>query len=114
MAKTVDTLLDLSTIKEPFDLETALRYMRENGEFIRCKSLIADFYMYRDVQKRPSIVDGKRQFVEVETVWAFNQWGGTATTLNVADLFHEEFYIMTFDEAGNPDWSEPKVTKEKE
>ncbi|MFM0591354.1 hypothetical protein, partial [Streptococcus suis] len=82
---TNNTLLDLSTITEPFDLATALQYMKDNGEFIRCKNATNDFYMYRDVQRRPGIVNGRRQFVEVETVWAFNQWGGTTTTINVAD-----------------------------
>ncbi|WP_438832841.1 hypothetical protein [Streptococcus pluranimalium] len=105
--ETENTLLNLETITEPFDLATALKYMKENGEFIRCKNAANDFYMYRDVQKRPVIVKGRRQLKEVETVWAFNQWGGTMTTLNVADLFNEEFYIMKFDEKGNPDWTEP-------
>ncbi|HEM5981280.1 TPA: hypothetical protein U2B36_002185, partial [Streptococcus suis] len=62
---TNNTLLDLSTITEPFDLATALQYMKENGEFIRCKNATNDFYMYRDVQRRPGIVNGRRQFVEV-------------------------------------------------
>ncbi|VOE64147.1 phage protein [Streptococcus pneumoniae] len=48
-----DNLLDLTKITEPFDLASALRYMKENGEFIRCKNVSDDFYMYRDVQKRP-------------------------------------------------------------
>ena len=65
--------------------------------------------MYRDVQKRPGIVNGRRQFKDVETVWAFNQWGGTTTTINVTDLFNQEFYIMKFDEEGNPDWTDPTV-----
>lgn len=106
---TENTLLNLETITEPFDLATALKYMKENGEFIRCKNAVNDFYMYRDVQKRPVIVNGRRQFKDVETVWAFNQWGGTATTINVADLFNLEYYIMTFDENGNPDWTDPTV-----
>ena len=107
-----NTLLDLSTITEPFDLATALQYMKENGEFIRCKNAINDFYMYRDVQRRPGIVNGRRQFVEIETVWAFNQWGGTTTTINVFDLFKEDYYIMKFDENGNPDWTDPTLPKE--
>lgn len=102
-----NTLLDLKNIKEPFDLATALKYMKENGEFIRCKNATNDFYMYRDVQKRPVIVNGRRQFKDVETVWAFTQWGGTATTINVADLFNQEYYIMKFDAEGNPDWTDP-------
>ena len=111
---TENTLLDLKTIKEPFDLETALRYMKENGEFIRCKNATNDFYMYRDVQKRPVIVNGRRQFKDVETVWAFTQWGGTATTINVADLFHQEYYIMAVDAEGNPDWTEPAQSNREE
>lgn len=107
-----NALLDLSTITEPFDLATALGYMKENGEFIRCKSETQDFYMYRDVQRRPAVVNGQRQYVDVESVWAFNQWGGTTTTINVSDLFKEDYYIMKFDENGNPDWSEPTVGAE--
>lgn len=102
-----ETLLNLEEVTQPFDLATALKYMKENGEFIRCKNAQMDCYMYRDVQRRPAIVGGRRQFVEVETVQAITQWGGTATTINIADLFNEDFYIMKFDENGNPDWSEP-------
>ena len=107
-----NTLLDLSTITEPFDLATALVYMKDHGEFIRCKSATQGFYMYRDVQKRPAVVNGKRQFVDVESVWAYNHWGGISTSINVADLFKTDYYIMKFDENGNPDWSEPTVATE--
>ena len=106
---TTNTLLDPSTITEPFDLATAFVYMKENGEFIRCKSANQDFYMYRDVQKRPAVVNGKRQFVDVETVWAHTQWGGISASIDIADLFKENFYVMKFDENGNPDWSDPTV-----
>ncbi|HEL2343755.1 TPA: hypothetical protein TZR44_002381, partial [Streptococcus suis] len=69
MTQTTDnTLLNLEETTQPFDLATALQYMKENGEFIRCKNATNDFYMYRDVQRRPGIVKGRRQFVEVETV----------------------------------------------
>ncbi|VLY40271.1 phage holin, LL-H family [Streptococcus pneumoniae] len=43
----------------------------------------------------------------VESVWAFNQWGGTIATINVAVLLNHEFYIMKFDAEGNPDWTDP-------
>jgi hypothetical protein len=111
---TENTLLDLKNITEPFDLATALKYMKDNGEFIRCKNAVNDFYMYRDVQKRPVIVNGLRQFKDVETVWAFNQWGGTTTTINVADLFNLEYYIMGFDAEGNPDWTETAQASREE
>ncbi|VMT82639.1 phage protein [Streptococcus pneumoniae] len=93
MAETIqntDNLLDLTKITEPFDLASALRYMKENGEFIR-------------------FVNGRRQIKDVETVWAFNQWGGTIATINVAVLLNHEFYIMKFDAEGNPDWTVPTV-----
>ncbi|HGR8586659.1 TPA: hypothetical protein ACL6PF_001357 [Streptococcus pneumoniae] len=48
MAETIqntDNLLDLTKITEPFDLASALRYMKENGEFIRCKNVSDDFYI---------------------------------------------------------------------
>ncbi|HHX5451962.1 TPA: hypothetical protein ACVFGJ_001151 [Streptococcus pneumoniae] len=57
----------------------------------------------------PLIVNGRRQFKDVETVWAFNQWGGTIATINVAVLLNHEFYIMKFDAEGNPDWTDPTV-----
>lgn len=108
MTQTTDnTLLNLEETTQPFDLATALRYMKEHGEFIRCKSATQDFYMYRDVQKRPAIVNGRRQYVDVESVGAYTQWGGISTSINVADLFKADFYIMKFDENGNPDWSDP-------
>ena len=106
---TTNTLLDLSTITEPFDLATALVYMKDNGEFIRCKSETQDFYMYRDVQRRPAVVNGRRQFVDVDSVFAYNQWGGISAFISIADLSKKNYYIMKFDENGNPDWSEPSV-----
>ena len=36
-------LLDVETVTEPFDLQTALRYMDENGEFIRFKNDTDDY-----------------------------------------------------------------------
>ncbi|HFI0113207.1 TPA: hypothetical protein ACGO7C_000299 [Streptococcus suis] len=115
MTQTTDnTLLNLAETTQPFDLATALTYMKEHGEFIRCKSATQDFYMYRDVQKRPAIVNGRRKFVDVETIWAFNQWGSTTTTINIADMLNEEYWIMKFDEHGNPDWTEPQGTESSE
>ena len=95
-----ELLPDLSRIIEPFDLVAALTYMRENGEFIRCKNEGEDFYMYREVQKR-------RQLMEIETVGALTQCGASVPTMNLSELFLKNFYIMQFDEKGNPDWSEP-------
>ncbi|HEM4919342.1 TPA: hypothetical protein U1153_001148 [Streptococcus suis] len=113
MTQTTDnTLLNSEETTQPFDLATALVYMKEHGEFIRCKSANQDFYMYRDVQKRPAIVNGRRKFVDVETILAFNQWGGTAATINIADMLNEEYWIMKFDENGNPDWTDPTLPKE--
>ncbi len=59
--------------------------------------------------KRPAIVNGRRKFVDVETIWAFNQWGSTTTTINIADMLNEEYWIMRFDENGNPDWTDPQA-----
>ena len=112
--KSNETLLDLKTVVQPFNLSQALKYMNENGEFIRCKNDTQDFYMYLDVQKRPAIVNGKRQFVEIETVWAFNQWGGTPTTIGISDLFKNEFYIMSFNDQGEPVWTDPNGLENSE
>lgn len=100
-------LLTIGKVNEPFDLATALSYMKKNGEFIRCQTPEQDFYMYLEEVRRPAIKDGKRQLVTTEKVWAFNQWGSTVLTLNLSDLFHDCYYLMRFDETGNPDWSDP-------
>lgn len=105
-------LLNIDKVTEPFDLETALAYMRKNGEFIRCKTAEQDFYMYLEEVRRPAIKNGKRQLITTETVWAFNQWGSTTLTLNLSDLFHDCFYLMRFDENGLPDWSDPIIVEE--
>ncbi|MBF0778704.1 hypothetical protein [Streptococcus cuniculi] len=107
-------LLNIDNVTEPFDLECALSYMRKNGEFIRCKTAEQDFYMYLEEIKRPAIKNGKRQLVTTETVWAFNQWGSTTLTLNISELFQDCFYLMRFDENGQPDWSDPRETTESE
>lgn len=61
MAETIqntDNLLDLTKITEPFDLASALRYMKENGEFIRCKNVSDDFYIMKfDAEGNPDWTD---------------------------------------------------------
>lgn len=68
--------------------------------------------MYLEEVRRPAIKNGKRQLVTTETVWAFNQWGSTTLTLNLSDLFRDCFYLMRFDENGQPDWSDPSIVQE--
>lgn len=63
--------------------------------------------MYLEESRRPAIKNGKRQLVTTETIWAFNQWGSMILTLNISDLFQNCYYVMRFDENGQPDWSEP-------
>lgn len=107
-------LLRLDRVTEPFDLATALTYMRQNGEFIRCKSKEQDFYMYVEAVRRPALKNGKRQLVTTETVLAFNQWGNTTLTLSLSELFTPCFYLMRFDEEGQADWSDPMIKTESE
>ena len=52
---------------------------------------------------------GQRRYVDIESVWAYNQLGGISTSINVADLFKKDYYVMKFDENGNPDWSQRAV-----
>lgn len=104
-------LLNIEKVVEPFNLETALSYMRKNGEFIRCKTRDQDFYMYLEEVHRPAIRNGKRQLVTTEIVWAFNQWGSTALSINLSELFHNCYYLMRFDENGEPNWSDPRAAK---
>ena len=105
-------LLNVDTIAEPFDLQTALRYMDENSEFIRFKNDVEDYYIYKETQKRPAVVGGKRKLVEVPLVWAFDRYNNSITTFKFTNMFDKNFYIMKFDEAGEPIWDDP--TKKKE
>ena len=100
-------LLDVETVTEPFDLQTALRYMDENGEFIRFKNDTDDYYIYKETQKRSAIVGGKRKLVEVPLVWAFDRYNNSITTFRFTNMFDKAFYIMKFDEAGEPIWDAP-------
>lgn len=59
-------LLDTTQITQPFDLPTAVKYMRENGEYIRYRSNGYDFYMYISKEQKPVVVNGKRQLKELD------------------------------------------------
>lgn len=106
--------LDPQAINQPFDLSTAIRYMRENGEVIRGQIGGQNFYMSLDVQRRPVMVGGRRVFRNIETVTGVYQWGGPVTTIPLADLFAESFHIMSFDELGNPLWNDTLTTESEE
>lgn len=105
------TPLDPQTIEQPFDLATAIGYMREHGEVIRGHHGGQAFYMTLDVQRRPVIVNGRRVFKNIETVTGVYQWGSQVTTIPLSDLFTQSFTIMSFDEDGNPLWVEPASTE---
>ena len=61
----------------------------------------------RKTQKRPAIVGGKRKLVEVPLVWAFDRYNNSITTFRFTNMFDKAFYIMKFDEAGEPIWDAP-------
>lgn len=106
--------LDPNTITQPFDLATAIAYMREHGEVIRGQTGGQNFYMSLDVQRRPVFVKGKRVFKDIETITGVYQWGGAVTTLPLTDLFGDRYHIMNFDENGQPIWDEPTAVISEE
>ncbi|KXU09428.1 hypothetical protein Javan226_0046 [Streptococcus phage Javan226] len=107
-------LLDTTQITQPFDLLTAVKYMRENGEYIRYRSNGYDFYMYISKEQKPVVVSGKRQLKEFEKIYGVSQYGGSITNIPLADLLDAKCYIMQFDENGDPIWSEPTETTASE
>ena len=108
-------LLNLEKVKEPFDLKTALRYMAENGEFVRFKQDDQDFYLYLAIETRPVLVDGRRQLMDLTHVRAFDKWHTPITSLDLNQLFEKSFYIMQFDSRGEPIWEEesPEVALDR-
>lgn len=107
-------LLDTTQITQPFDLPTAVKYMRENGEYIRYRSNGYDFYMYISKEQKPVVIDGKRQLKEFEKIYGISQYGGSITSIPVSDLLDAKCYVMQFDEDGNPIWNEPTETNASE
>lgn len=99
--------LDPKTIVQPFDLSTALTYMRDNGEVIRGQTGGQDFYFFLDVQRRPVLVNGRRIFRTIESITGVYRWGGNLIALPLSELTGDHYYIMNFDEIGQPIWDEP-------
>lgn len=99
--------LDLEQIAQPFDLATALTYMRENGEFVRTVIDGQDAYLYLEQKTVPVFVGGRRRFKTIETVSGVTRWGSAVLTVPLAALTGDNYNIMLFDELGNPIWDEP-------
>ncbi|MFA9413271.1 hypothetical protein ACERC8_01290 [Streptococcus sp. E29BA] len=97
--------LNLQDVTQPFDLATAIGYMRDNNEAIRGETGGQSYYFFLDVKRLPVLINGRRQFKTVETISGVYQWGGAVTSIPLADLLGESFTIMLFDEAGQPIWS---------
>lgn len=68
--------------------------------------------MFLDVQRRPSMVNGRRQWVETEKVVGYTQWGNEQTSLALSQLAAPVFYLMNFDDKGNPIWDLPGTESE--
>lgn len=104
--------LNLKDVTQPFDLATAIGYLRDHNEVIRGQSNGQSYYFYLDTKRLPVLVNGRRQFKTVETVSGVYQWGGPVTTISLGDLLGETFTIMLFDESGQPIWAEPTTLPE--
>lgn len=107
--------LDLEHITQPFDLATALTYMRENGEFVRGVDHDGQaFYLYLEHKTVPVVVKGRRRFETFEAISGVTQWGGAVTNLPLSALTGDQFHIMLFDEVGEPIWHHPEPVTERE
>lgn len=106
--------LDLDQITQPFDLATALTYMRDNGEFVRTIIDGQDAYLYLEQKTVPVFVGGRRRFKTIETVSGVARWGGAVLTLPLTALTGDNYRIMLFDEIGEPIWDEPVVESSEE
>lgn len=108
----ITEFIDINKIQQPFGLAQALTFMKENGEYVRYYSGNYDFYMYVDHEKKPVVVDGKRQFKEFEKIVGVSKFGGSILSIPVSDLLDAKCYIMQFSESGEPIWDFPDETQE--
>lgn len=112
MSQTSKTPLDISKVQEPFDLATALTYMTQYGEFIRCIKGDLDFYFYQFTENRPILVEGCRQWVTVNSIQTSTQWHSSVPHFDMALLNESCFYLMGFKENGDPNWEHPQTSLE--
>ena len=105
-------LIDVNKIQQPFDLAQALTFMKENNEYVRYYSGSYDFYMYIDREKKPVVVNGKRQLKEFEKVVGVSKFGGSILSVPVSDLLDAKCYFIEFSEDGEPIWDFPDEVQE--
>ena len=102
-------LINVDEITQPFDLAQALTYMKENGEYVRYIAGNYDLYMHIEHERKPVVINGKRQFKEFSKVVGISKFGGSILSLPIADFVDAKCYIMQFDEDGNPIWDLPET-----
>lgn len=102
--ETIQDSFEQAQVIEPFDLATALSHMNTHGEFIRCVKGDLDFYFYKITEQRPIWVEGRRQWVSIDTMKTSTQWQGAVPQLDISLLNEKCFYLMRFTETGEPIW----------
>lgn len=108
MAKQNDT-----QIIEPMNLEAAMNLLRTTDECLRCYDAEknVDFYVTKDVVNRRVFKNGKRVNVAVEKWTGFDKYG-EQHNISISDLGSTIWYLMNFDEEGNPIWTAPITSDE--
>lgn len=105
-----EELINVDEITQPFDLAQALIYMKENGEYARYIAGNYDLYMHIEHERKPVVINGKRQFKEFSKVVGISKFGGSILALPLDGFADAKCYIMQFDEDGNPIWTLPEET----
>lgn len=102
MTQTVDK------IKQPMDLAAALNLLKTTDECLRYfdETTNSDFYVTRDVVSRVVRKNGKR-VKETVVAWTGSNKYGEQHSFNIADFENVNWYLMDFDEDGNPIWEVP-------
>lgn len=102
-------LINVDEITQPFDLAQALTYMKENGEYVRYIAGNYDLYMHIEHERKPVVINGKRQFKEFSKVVGISKFSGSILSLPLDGFADAKCYIMQFDEDGNPIWDLPET-----
>lgn len=100
-------------VTQPMNLVAALNLLQTTDECLRYfdSTTNTDFYVTRDVVSRVVRKNGKR-VKETVVSWSGSNKYGEQHTFNIADFENVNWYLMDFDENGNPVWESPNIRKD--
>lgn len=116
MAKQTETT-QVTEVTQPMNLEAAMNLLRTTDECLRYHDGgdgSKDFYITRDTVTRIVRKNGKRVKEIIENWIAFNIYNNAHHDINIADLGGVNWYLMDFDEDGNPVWDLPPKNNTEE